>query len=202
MNVGEELRSTSTGEAVLKIEDAGIVAICSNTTLVALRLSAQDKPSDGMTLQLLVGSLRLISGWIGRTNRTGSTVVTSSATIGIRGTDHEPYVLSPEMAVTAANKEGTNDKVNRGGTTMQVSDQSLDIGTGKVGLVRSSAADHRSRALLTLLLSMLLDKIPDCGRHPRIGGLNLPLFDVPLSRSIMRPSIAVPQSSVLQTSWD
>ena len=30
--------------------------------------------------------------------------------------------------------------------------------------------------------------------------VNLPLFDVPLSRSIMRPSIAVPQTSVLQTS--
>lgn len=32
--------------------------------------------------------------------------------------------------------------------------------------------------------------------------LNLPLFDIPLSRSIMRPSNAVPRSSVLQTSWD
>jgi hypothetical protein len=30
--------------------------------------------------------------------------------------------------------------------------------------------------------------------------VNLPLFRVPLSQSIMRPSIAVPQSSVLQTS--
>jgi hypothetical protein len=45
------------------------------------------------------------------------------------------------------------------------------------------------------------------GRHPidKMGKktnttLNLPLFDVPLSHSIMRPSIAVPQSSVLQTS--
>ena len=33
-------------------------------------------------------------------------------------------------------------------------------------------------------------------------GVNLPLFDVPLSRSIMRPSIAVPRPSVSQTASD
>ena len=32
--------------------------------------------------------------------------------------------------------------------------------------------------------------------------VNLPLFDVPLSRSIMRPSIAVPRPSVSQTASD
>jgi hypothetical protein len=32
--------------------------------------------------------------------------------------------------------------------------------------------------------------------------LNLPLFDVPLSRFIMRPSIAVPRPSVSQTASD
>jgi hypothetical protein len=36
----------------------------------------------------------------------------------------------------------------------------------------------------------------------RSGGLNLPLFDVPLSRFIMRPSIAVPRPSVSQTASD
>ena len=159
--VGEELRSTSAGEAVLKTEDAGIVAIRPNTALVAVRFSAQDKSTDGMTLRLIVGSLRLISGWIGKTNRAGTTVVTNTATIGIRGTDHEPYVLSPEMALAAASKEGTYDKVNRGETTMLVGDQSLDIETGKVGFMRSTSGQHRSRALLTLLLPVLLDKVPD-----------------------------------------
>ena len=35
----------------------------------------------------------------------------------------------------------------------------------------------------------------------KVGGVNLPLFNVPLSRSIMRPSIAVPRASVLQIAW-
>jgi putative transposase len=41
------------------------------------------------------------------------------------------------------------------------------------------------------------DKASALGAPP----LNLPLFDVPLSHSIMRPSIAVPRASVLQIAW-
>ena len=41
------------------------------------------------------------------------------------------------------------------------------------------------------------------GRKPAgYRGVNLPLFDVPLSRSIMRPSIAVPRPSFSQTASD
>jgi len=50
---------------------------------------------------------------------------------------------------------------------------------------------------------LMLGKIVRSGEVLLCGtcmDVNLPLFDVPLSRSIMRPSIAVPQSSVLQTS--
>jgi hypothetical protein len=36
---------------------------------------------------------------------------------------------------------------------------------------------------------------------PALAKLNLPLLDVPLSRSIMRPSIAVPRASFSQTAW-
>lgn len=35
-----------------------------------------------------------------------------------------------------------------------------------------------------------------------IAVVNLPLLDVPLSRSFMRPSIAVPRASVSQTASD
>jgi hypothetical protein len=45
---------------------------------------------------------------------------------------------------------------------------------------------------------LCLDKRASGGRHKAV---NLPLFDVPLSHSIMRPSIAVPRASVLQIAW-
>lgn len=166
--VGERVRATALGEAVLQTDDAGIVAIRPGTEFVAERFAADDKPTDGLTMRIFTGSLRVISGWIGRTNRAGNIVVTPTATIGIRGTDHEPYVLSAQLAALTANKEGTYDKVNRGGTTMMVGDNKLDIDVGRVGFVRAPATpakevknDVRKRALLTLLMPVLLEKVPN-----------------------------------------
>jgi hypothetical protein len=159
--VGENVRSSAQGEVVLKTEDAGVVAVRPKSEFVAERFAAEDKPTDGFTVRLLSGSLRLISGWVGHTNRAGSTVKTSTATVGIRGTDHETYVLSAEMAQATANKEGTYDKVNRGGTTLSVEDGSVDIEPGKVGFVRAAKKSGvKERGLLTLLLPVLLDKVP------------------------------------------
>ena len=158
--VGERVRAAAQAEAVLRTEDAGVVAVRPGTEFVAERFAAEDKPTDSLTIRLVTGSLRVISGWISRTNRSGHNVVTASATIGIRGTDHEPYVLSPELAKETNNPEGTYDKVNRGGTTMKVGDNTLDIDPGKVGFVRAPAK-VRERALLTILLPVLLDKVPN-----------------------------------------
>ena len=164
--VGERVRAPALAEAVLKTEDAGFIAIRPNTEFVAERFAAEDKPTDSLAVRLVTGSLRVISGWIGRTNRAGHQVVTPTATIGIRGTDHEPYVLSAELATATANREGTYDKVNRGGTTMQVGENKLDIDEGRVGFVRAAAAKEsrpgfKERALMTILLPVLLDKVPN-----------------------------------------
>lgn len=157
--VGERVRAAAQAEAVLRTEDAGVVAVRPGTEFIAERFVAEDKPTDSLTIRLVTGSLRVISGWIGQTNRSGHTIVTASATIGIRGTDHEPYVLSPELAKATANPEGTYDKVNRGGTTLKVGDNTLDIDPGKVGFARAPSRT-KERALLTILLPVLLDKVP------------------------------------------
>jgi hypothetical protein len=165
--VGERVRATALGEAVLKTDDAGMVAVRPGTEFVAERFAADDKPTDGLTMRLLTGSLRVISGWVSRTNRAGNNIVTPSATIGIRGTDHEPYVLPAELAASTGNKEGTYDKVNRGGTTMAVGDNKLDIDAGRVGFVRAPSkvkenkSGFKERALLTVLMPVLLDKVPN-----------------------------------------
>ena len=168
VHVGEKVRAPALAEAVLKTDDAGMVAVRPSTEFVAERFAAEDKPTDSFSVRLLTGSLRVISGWISRTNRSGHNIVTPSSTIGIRGTDHEPYVLSAELAATTGNREGTYDKVNRGGTTMQVGENTLDIDAGRVGFVRAPAkpagekkSGFRERALMTILLPVLLDKVPD-----------------------------------------
>jgi hypothetical protein len=156
--VGERVRAASAAEAVLKTDDAGIVAVRPGAEFVAERFAAQGDAKDNLTLRILTGSLRLITGWIGQINRAGNSIITPTATIGIRGTDHEPYVLSAAMAEGTTYKAGTYDKVNRGGTTMDVNGRSLDIDAGRVGFARAAG---RERALMTILLPVLLDKVPD-----------------------------------------
>lgn len=157
--VGERLRSASTAEIVLKTDDSGIVALRPGTEFIAESFAAQGTPTDGFSMRLITGSLRVITGWIGRTNRAGHRIATPSATIGIRGTDHEPYVLAKDLVGANIYRAGTYDKVNRGATVLEAAGQALDIEAGKVGFARS--ATPKDRALLTILLPVLLEKVPD-----------------------------------------
>lgn len=166
--VGENLRAAATAEAVLKTADAGVIALRPGGEFVAERFAADGKPTDHLTVRLITGSLRIITGWIGHLSPANHKVVTPTASIGIRGTDHEPYVLSGEMAAATGNKAGTYDKVNRGGTTLAVGDNKVDIAPGQVGFVRDAPAAPaagetraKTRLLMTILLPVLLDKVPN-----------------------------------------
>jgi hypothetical protein len=158
--VGDRVRAPATAEAVLKTADAGVVAVRPNTEFVAERYAAEGKPTDNSTVRLFTGSLRIISGWIGSVNRSEQKVVTPQSTIGIRGTDHEPFVLPADVAAGSENRPGTYDKVNRGGTTIEAGGKKLDVDPGKVGFVRSQEKSVNTRALMTLLLPVLLEKVP------------------------------------------
>jgi hypothetical protein len=89
-------------------------------------------------------------------------VVTETATIGIRGTDHEPYALSAEMAKSTPYKPGTYDKVNRGSTTLAAGGRDLAIQAGRVGFaLEPQKTKIAVKGLLTILFPVLLDKVPD-----------------------------------------
>ena len=162
--VGERVRAATTAEAVLRTEDAGMIAIRPNADFVAESFVAQGKSSDNFAVRIFTGSLRVITGWIGRLNKANHKVLTPTATIGIRGTDHEPYVLSAELAAATDSKAGTYDKVNRGGTTLVVGDNKLDLAPGQVGFARAAKVEEpgapKTRMLMTILLPVLLDKVP------------------------------------------
>jgi hypothetical protein len=155
--VGERISADATAEALFRTDDAGYLALRSGGDYIAERFSAKGDASDQFALRIFAGALRVVTGWIGHTNRTGARIFTPSATIGIRGTDHEPFVMSNELALQLAQTPGTYDKVNRGGTTLDSRGNMLDLDPGKVGFVRST----RTRGLLTLLLPVLLDKVPE-----------------------------------------
>ena len=159
--VGEQVSAAANGEAVLKTSDGGMIAIRPNTEFVAERYAADGKPDDRQVLNLVTGALRLISGKIAEINRNEHKVVTPNGIIGIRGTDHEPYVLPPELA-TQSYQPGTYDKVNSGATSLEANGGEVLIQPGQVGFSGKAAVKQpRTRGLTTLLLPSLLARVPD-----------------------------------------
>lgn len=155
--VGERVTAGPAAEGVLKTHDGGYIALRPGAEFVAKKFVADGKTTDTSLIELSKGGLRLISGWVGKLNPKGSRVATPTATIGIRGTDHEPFVLLNDDEEATRFKPGTYDKVNQGGTTMEAAGKSIDIDPGKVGFASSPG---KSRALITLLFPVLLDKVP------------------------------------------
>lgn len=164
VRVGEQIRAGKTGEAVLQTADAGLVAVRPNSELVPLAYTAQAQHDDHLALRLVKGSLRLISGWVAKLNPSGVQVETPTMTIGIRGTDHEPYVLSQEAAAATPYDAGSYDKVNRGEVVLRNSTGEVSVKAGQVGFAmesRPKKMDETQRGLMTLLLPHLLDSVPD-----------------------------------------
>jgi hypothetical protein len=156
--VGDRVAAGANSEAILKAEDGGVIAVRPGAVFTATKFTADGRNTDSSTLELLRGSLRIITGWIGKLNRKGNILTTPTATVGIRGTDHEPFVLLDDEEETTRSKPGTYDKVNQGGTTLEAAGKSVDIDPGKVGF---ASAKPKSRALMTLLFPVLLDRVPD-----------------------------------------
>jgi hypothetical protein len=157
--VGEQVRATATGEAVLRTDDAGVIAVRPNAAFVMEQFTANGNAGDNLSVRILTGALRMITGWTGYYNKERHRILTPSATVGIRGTDHEPYVLSAEMSVDLQMPEGTYNKVNSGGTVLSANGVQLDVSAGRVGFAPAKS-EMRPRALLTVLMPSLLEKVP------------------------------------------
>jgi hypothetical protein len=115
INEGDTIRTGENAWALLAMTDGASLTLRPNTQL---RLETYRYNPDGAAsentsaLSLLRGALRSITGYIGRTNRTGYSIATPTATIGIRGTDHEPAYYPP--GERSDRDPGTYDKVNDG----------------------------------------------------------------------------------------
>jgi len=107
--------------AQIRLADGGFLSIRADTETTLERFAyagAEDKNAS-MFISLLKGGFRSVTGLIGQLNRPGYRITTPSATIGIRGTDHEPFVVTPATAQALQLAAGTYDRVHSGQTFIQ-----------------------------------------------------------------------------------
>ena len=99
VSVGDVISTERDSYAQLRFTDGGQVTLRPNTQ-VRIEQYAYDEGrprSDNFALQLFKGGLRALTGLIGKrsSNRDAYRMVTSTATIGIRGTDYSVLDIKP-----------------------------------------------------------------------------------------------------------
>ena len=142
---GDTIITGKNSTLLIETDDNGLMAVRPKTMLKIEEYRAEGRSSDNILLKLLRGSFRSVTGWVGKKDNRKYHINTPTATIGIRGTDHEPFVIDE------GENAGTYDKVNTGGTTLETTFGKIDIAPNQVGFVPKSAKTPPA----------ILPKIPD-----------------------------------------
>ena len=129
---GDTLITGRDSETHLTMSDTGFLVLRASTRIEIASFKADGGDDDRGVIRLFVGSLRTVTGWIGKFNRPSYKLQTATATIGIRGTDHETRYIPPG---SSEGEPGTYDKVYIGETT-------IDSDTGQTTVT----ADHAGYA--------------------------------------------------------
>jgi hypothetical protein len=153
---GDSIVTGDGGEVHFDMEDGGYIGVRPNTQMRIANYKAEGGPDDQSVISLLQGSFRSITGWIGRLGGDHYRIVTRTATIGVRGTEHEPHVIPEGSAV---GEPGTYDRVHNGETVMQTPKGTVNIRANQAGFMPLRGEAPR-----------VLDRIPAFFRPTRNEG--------------------------------
>ena len=112
---GDTIITGADGELQVRMKDDAFIAVRANSKLKIDNYRAEGDADDKATFSLLLGTFRSVTGWIGKYNRNNYSINTRTATIGVRGTDHEPMYIPPAVpGMPPIGEPGVYDKVNSG----------------------------------------------------------------------------------------
>jgi hypothetical protein len=146
LNEGDFVLTGEASEALITMGDSGFIAVRANTRMQILSYKADGGDDDNGIFKLVAGGMRSITGWIGKYNRKAYKIQTPTATIGIRGTDHETRYLP---AGSSEGPAGTYDKVFVGETSIVSDAGETEVDPNTAGFV-APEADQRPRVLASV----------------------------------------------------
>jgi hypothetical protein len=144
---GEVVTTEDDSEAVITATDGARMTLRAKSRLEMTDYSHDRSNNSGSFITSLIrGSVRMISGLIGKTQPRNHQVVTPTATVGIRGTDFEVVVTETD---TDDIRAGTYDHVFDGATTLTIaSGETLDVPQDKTGLALANPREGEARLQL------------------------------------------------------
>jgi FecR protein len=170
VNEGDTLVTGKNGAMHVRMNDTGFISVRPDTRL-AVQSFIWNGKEDGLersVLSLLRGGFRTITGVIGRRTRENYLVNTPTATIGIRGTDHEPHYIAPDEV--ALGEPGTYNKVNVGATFIRNASGTVELGPNEAGF--ASATPGKPPVRLSALPGFMRNAPVPLGRPDRAGALD------------------------------
>lgn len=128
--------------AQIKMRDGGYIVIRPDSRLKfdSFIFSGEEDGTEKSFFSLLKGGIRAITGLIGQRNKKSYRITTPESTIGIRGTDHETFVVTAGSPLAAVAPPGTYNKVNRGETTITTDKGTISVLPNQMGF--AGAADQ------------------------------------------------------------
>ena len=128
--------------AQLRMDDGGILVVRPNTrlTIAAYQFKGSEDGSERATYRLDRGSVRAITGQIGNTHKGNYLIQTPIASIGVRGTDHEPAYIPKDDESYLGVPPGTYDKVNTGETYIETKAGLVVIKPNSVGYAENESS--------------------------------------------------------------
>jgi hypothetical protein len=149
---GQSIQTAADGEVHIVTEDSGLIALRPNSNFRIDRYQAKGESSDEVAFSLFKGALRSITGWIAKRNPAVYRLNTPTATIGVRGTDHETTVIE---TASGNDRPGTFDTVLEGVTVMQTPH----------GIIEVHAGEHAFASRMPGTAPVLLARSPDFWNH-------------------------------------
>lgn len=141
---GQSIETSKDAEVHVIFDDGGYLAVRPFSTIRIENVKMVGGLDDTLSMTLIRGALRSITGWVGKFDKRSYQLTAGTATIGIRGTDHE-------VALIAAGDEGPDGVagihswVNEGGTTLRNASGAVDVEPGHAALAPHDGMAPRSQ---------------------------------------------------------
>lgn len=96
---GDRLTTSDSGSAIVRLSDGTRMTVRPNSELLLQQVQFQPAASDNsLVMQLVRGGLRAVTGLIAKSSPNAARIQTTTATIGIRGTDFDARLCAKDCA--------------------------------------------------------------------------------------------------------
>ncbi len=192
--------TTAKGASVqIKMRDGGFMVVRPESQLKfdSFVFSGEEDGSERSFFSLLKGGIRAITGLIGHLHKTSYHITTSSSTIGIRGTDHEIFVVVPGSDLAATVPPGTYNKVNVGETTMTTERGTISILPNQMGFAGGLAEMPHLQPVNLNIFTVTPAPLPQAKSGTKGGKVrDSAVVDSVIQGNAAAPGNAVPKSNI------